>query len=69
MASWATRTPAIRDILSVSIAEMGGVLFGLSIGSMSGILCSAWLAGTYAIANVLLTLAGTIIVMVWPGLG
>ena len=31
MASWATRTPAIRDILSVSIAEMGGVLFGLSI--------------------------------------
>lgn len=34
MASWATRTPAIRDILSVSIAEMGGVLFGLSIGSM-----------------------------------
>lgn len=26
-------------------------------------------AGTYAIANVLLTLAGTIIVMVWRGLG
>ena len=23
MASWATRTPAIRDILSVSTAEMG----------------------------------------------
>jgi hypothetical protein len=35
--------PAIRDILSVSTAEMGIVLFGLSIGSMSGILCSAWL--------------------------
>ena len=45
MASWATRTPAIRDILSVSIAEMGGVLFGLSIGSMSGILCSALALG------------------------
>ena len=43
MASWATRTPAIRDTLSVSTAEMGIVLFGLSIGSMSGILCSAWL--------------------------
>jgi fucose permease len=41
MASWATRTPAIRDILSVSTAEMGIVLFGLSVGSMSGILCSA----------------------------
>lgn len=34
MASWATRTPAIRDILSVSTAEMGIVLFGLSIGSV-----------------------------------
>ncbi|MEP8492631.1 hypothetical protein ABKW19_23915, partial [Enterobacter hormaechei] len=27
MASWATRTPAIRDTLSVSTAEMGIVLF------------------------------------------
>ena len=26
MASWATRTPAIRDILSISTAEMGAVL-------------------------------------------
>ena len=25
-------------------------------------------AGTYAIANVLLTLAGTLIVIIWPGL-
>ena len=37
MASWATRTPAIRDGLAVSTAEMGVVLFGLSIGSMSGV--------------------------------
>ncbi len=43
MASWATRTPAIRDLLALSTAEMGVVLFGLSVGSMSGILCSAWL--------------------------
>ena len=54
MASWATRTPAIRDILSVSIAEMGGVLFGLSIGSMSGILCSAWLVKRFGTRNVIL---------------
>ncbi|PUZ91549.1 hypothetical protein DC362_24770, partial [Acinetobacter nosocomialis] len=53
MASWATRTPAIRDILSVSIAEMGGVLFGLSIGSMSGILCSAWLVKRFGTRNVI----------------
>lgn len=43
MASWATRTPTIRDVLSVSISEMGIVLFGLSVGSMAGILCSGWL--------------------------
>ncbi|NDO80018.1 MFS transporter [Citrobacter sp. NCU1] len=53
MASWATRTPAIRDILSVSTAEMGAVLFGLSIGSMSGILCSAWLVKRFGTRNVI----------------
>ena len=53
MASWATRTPAIRDILSVSTAEMGAVLFGLSIGSMSGILSSAWLVKRFGTRNVI----------------
>ncbi|ECK2275539.1 MFS transporter [Salmonella enterica] len=55
MASWATRTPAIRDILSVSTAEMGAVLFGLSIGSMSGILCSAWLVKRFGARKVIRT--------------
>lgn len=55
MASWATRTPAIRDILSVSTAEMGAVLFGLSIGSMSGILCSAWLVERFGTRKVIRT--------------
>ncbi|HCC1274088.1 TPA: MFS transporter [Salmonella enterica subsp. enterica serovar Paratyphi C] len=55
MASWATRTPAIRDILSVSTAEMGAVLFGLSIGSMSGILCSAWLVKRFGTLKVIRT--------------
>lgn len=55
MASWATRTPAIRDILSVSTAEMGAVLFGLSIGSMSGILCSAWLVKRFSTRKVIRT--------------
>ncbi|WP_414163264.1 MFS transporter [Superficieibacter sp. BNK-5] len=53
MASWATRTPAIRDILSVSTAEMGVVLFGLSVGSMSGILSSAWLVKRYGTREVI----------------
>lgn len=55
MASWAARTPAIRDILSVSTAEMGTVLFGLSVGSMSGILCSAWLVKRFGTRNVIRT--------------
>lgn len=43
IASWVTRTPAIRDTLNVSISGMGIVLFGISVGSMTGILCSGWL--------------------------
>ncbi|WBU47957.1 MFS transporter [Kosakonia pseudosacchari] len=53
MASWATRTPAIRDILSVSTAEMGVVLFGLSVGSMSGILSSGWLVKRFGARKVI----------------
>ncbi|MBB4351715.1 MFS transporter [Aliirhizobium cellulosilyticum] len=55
MASWVTRTPAIRDRIGASIAEMGLVLFGLSIGSMLGILLSGALVGrlgTKAVANI-----------------
>ncbi|ROP59063.1 fucose permease [Enterobacter sp. BIGb0383] len=55
MASWATRTPAIRDILSVSTAGMGAVLFGLSVGSMSGILCSGWLVKRFGTRKVIRT--------------
>ncbi|MCS4242607.1 fucose permease [Rhizobium sp. BIGb0125] len=57
MASWVTRTPAIRDRIDVSIAEMGLVLLGLSIGSMSGILMSAFAVGRFGTRAVML--AGT----------
>ncbi|MFJ4206145.1 MFS transporter [Streptomyces sviceus] len=40
MSSWVTRTPDVRDQLEVSTGEMGLILFGLSVGSMIGILCS-----------------------------
>lgn len=43
MSSWVTRTPAVRDLLDASTAQMGLVLFGLSIGSMAGILSSGTL--------------------------
>ncbi len=41
LASWVVRTPAIRDLLQASTGEMGLVIFGLSVGSMGGILSSA----------------------------
>ncbi|MBK3543208.1 MULTISPECIES: MFS transporter [unclassified Streptomyces] len=43
MASWVARTPAVRDALEVSTGAMGLVLFGLSIGSMTGVLASGGL--------------------------
>lgn len=53
IASWVTRTPAIRDTLNVSISGMGIVLFGLSIGSMSGILCSGWLVKRFGTRTII----------------
>ncbi|NJP65315.1 MFS transporter [Streptomyces sp. ventii] len=40
MSSWIVRTPAVRDAIEASTAQMGLVLLGLSVGSMSGILSS-----------------------------
>lgn len=53
IASWVTRTPAIRDTLSVSTSGMGIVLFGLSIGSMGGILCSGWLVKRFGTRTII----------------
>ncbi|WP_111467002.1 MFS transporter [Microbacterium suaedae] len=47
IASWVTRTPDVRDLLSASTAEMGLILFGLSIGSMIGILGSGPLVSRF----------------------
>lgn len=40
IASWVTRTPDVRDAVGASTAQMGLILFGLSAGSMAGILLS-----------------------------
>lgn len=47
ISSWVTRTPDIRDQLDVSTAQMGIVLFGLSVGSMIGILSSGALVARF----------------------
>ncbi|MDT0493180.1 MFS transporter [Streptomyces griseus] len=43
LASWVARTPAVRDALDASTGSMGLVLFGLSVGSMAGVLVSGGL--------------------------
>lgn len=53
LASWVTRTPAIRDALGASIEQMGLLLFGLSIGSMTGILCSTALVRRFGTRSVI----------------
>lgn len=40
MSSWVTRTPAVRDLIEASTAEMALVLLGLSVGSIVGTIAS-----------------------------
>jgi fucose permease len=47
ISSWVTRTPAVRDLLGASTAEVGLVLLGLSVGSMAGILSSGALVARF----------------------
>ncbi|MDX3110098.1 MFS transporter [Nonomuraea angiospora] len=62
LSSWVTRTPDIRDRLEASTGQMGLILFGLSLGSMIGILCSGRLTSRYGTRPVIGT--GTALVVV-----
>ncbi|WP_454083468.1 MFS transporter [Georgenia sp. Marseille-Q6866] len=55
MSSWIARTPAIRDSLGASTAEMGLVLLGLSGGAMVGILLSGVLVARLGTRSVLMS--------------
>lgn len=61
ISSWVTRTPDIRDQLGASTAQMGLVLFGLSVGSMIGILGSGTLVARFGTRRVMG--AGTLLVI------
>lgn len=41
LSSWVSRTPAIRDSLHASTAEMGWIVFGLAAGSIVGLVLSS----------------------------
>lgn len=55
LASWITRTPALRDTLSASTEEMGFILFGFSSGAMLGVLSSSKLISIFHARTVILT--------------
>ena len=65
MSAWVTRTPAVRDLLDASTAQMGLVLFGLSIGSMLGILSSGPLVMRLGTRPVVLA-GSTLVVVALP---
>ena len=65
MAAWVTRTPAVRDLLDASTAQMGLVLFGLSVGSMTGILSSGPLVIRFGTRPVVLV-GSSLVVLALP---
>lgn len=70
IASWVTRTPAIRDALGASLADMGIVLLGLSAGSMAGILASGALVARFGTRPVItIGASGVVVSMLLIGLG
>lgn len=74
LASWVTRTPAIRDAAGASTAQMGLILFGLSIGSMTGVLASGALVARRGTRPVILlgatlVLVGTVVIALAAGAG
>jgi len=61
LASWVARTPAVRDALDASTGSMGLVLFGLSIGSMAGVLISGGLVRKHGGRPVIAAGAGLLV--------
>lgn len=69
-AAWISRMPGIRDHLDISVAEVGLLIFCVSVGSIAGLLLSAhlmhWLGGR---RTILIFLAGCGVALVVVGVG
>ncbi|MBK4994590.1 MFS transporter [Pseudomonas sp. S37] len=53
LATWVTRTPALRDGLQASTEQMGMILFGFSAGAMLGILSAGRIIGRFGANRVI----------------
>ncbi|MET3803678.1 MFS family permease [Nakamurella sp. UYEF19] len=58
LSTWVSRTPAIRDSLGATTAEMGWIVFGLAAGSIVGLVLSSHVLITFGSAR---TIAGAMI--------
>lgn len=45
-ATWITRTPSIRESLGFTVGDMGWIIFGLSLGSVAGLLIASRVVST-----------------------
>jgi fucose permease len=67
LATWFSRVPTVRDSLGLSTAEVGILIFGLSAGSVLGLVAAVWLLGRFgasrAMAGGLLLAAGGLVLL------
>jgi MFS family permease len=70
LATWMSRIPAVRDSLRLSTAEVGLLIFGLSAGSVLGLLAAVWLLARFgARRGMTLSIAVTVVGLVLVGVG
>lgn len=70
VASWVSRVPAVRDGLGLNTAEVGILIFGLSAGSVIGLICATWMLARLGARRAMITsFAITAVGLVAVGLG
>jgi fucose permease len=70
LASWMSRIPAVRDGLRLSTAEVGILIFGLSAGSVLGLVAAVWLLARFgARRSMLLSATLSVVGLVLVGAG
>ena len=62
--AWISRIPSVRDHLEISVAEVGFLIFGLSAGSILGLIAAGhvvhWIGGRHSIRLTLVTSAAAL---------
>jgi fucose permease len=72
IATWVARLPAIRDALGLTTGNVGVLIFGMSAGSILGLVLSAWILGRFGprrgmAVSIVLVAVGLIIVGLGAG--